>query len=355
MKQETKESRRFSLSNSQITRLTNWFALLVVLALIGWGIRKMIENIHYEYTNDAQVSEYINPVISRVGGFIVDVRYEDNQEVKKGDTLLIIDAREYTFEKEQQEAMIDREDANISVLNSEKEIQSSKNESLEQKINAQKAKVWKQELEYKRYKYLTEQQSSTTQKLETVQSELEVLKNELLALERDLEAGKAELEDLDIQKKVILAEKKKLAVTLGRKNLDVSYTVITAPYNGRMGKRSIENGQMINPGEVLGFIVNDETPTWIVANYKETQIRHIHVNDKVKVVADAFPDRKFTGKVISIAPAAGSAFSLLPPDNSTGNYVKIVQRIPVRIELDDKNARELLRSGMNVNVWIPKK
>ena len=284
----------------------------------------------------------------------MDVRYDDNQVVKKGDTLLVIDSREYTYEKDQQLALLDRENANLDVLNSEKSIQQRKNEALERKINAQKAKVWKQELEYKRYKYLTEQESSTPQKLETVQAELEVLKSELEALEQDLAAGRAELEDLDVKKEIVQAEKKKLNVLVGRKDLDVSYTVITAPYNGRMGKRSIENGQMVDPGQVLGFIVNDETPTWVIANYKETQIKNIQVNDRVEVVADAFPDRNFFGKVISIAPAAGSAFSLLPPDNSTGNYVKIVQRIPVRIELDDKNARKYLRSGMNVNVWIPK-
>ena len=349
-----KKKFKFALSDHHITRITNWFAAIVVLILVIWGIRKILENRGYEYTNDAQVTEYISPVISRVGGFIVDVKYVDNQAVKKGDTLLIIDSKEYHYEEDQQEALLDREEANIAVLNSQKEIQRLKNESIVRKIEAQKAKVWKQELELERYRTLHEQHSSTAQKLETVQSEWQVMKNELSALEQELLAGQAALEDLDVKKKVNEAEKKRLSAAKGRRELDINYTVITAPYNGRMGKRSVEVGQMINPGEVLGFLVNDETPTWVVANYKETQVRHIQVNDKVEIVADAFPDQKFTGKVISLAPGTGSAFSLLPPDNATGNYVKIVQRIPVRIELDDKNAREYLRSGMNVNVWIPK-
>lgn len=349
-----KKKFKFSLNDQQITRITNWFAGIIVLILIIWGIAKVIENRGYEYTNDAQVTEYINPVISRVGGFIVEVRYVDNQEVHKGDTLLIIDSKEYHYEEDQQEALIDREEANIAVLNSQKEIQRLKNEAIARKIEAQKAKVWKQELELERYKTLHEQQSSTAQKLELVQSEWQVMKNELQSMEQELLAGQAALEDLEVKKRVNQAEKKRLSAAKGRRKLDVNYTIITAPYNGRMGKRSVEMGQMINPGEVLGFLVNDETPTWVVANYKETQVRHIHVNDKVEVVADAFPDRTFTGKVISLAPGTGSAFSLLPPDNATGNYVKIVQRVPVRIELDDKNAREYLRSGMNVNVWIPK-
>ena len=111
---------------------------------------------------------------------------------------------------------------------------------------------------------------------------------------------------------------------------------------------------MISSGEVLGFIVNAETPTWVTANFKETQLRFLHIHDQVEVIADAYPDRVFKGKIISISPATGSSFSLLPPDNATGNFVKIVQRIPVRIELDKKQGEQVLRSGMNVNVSIAK-
>ncbi len=346
---------KWKMSDRTITRITNGFALVIVIILAIWGIKKSVENINYEYTNDAQVTAYINPVIARVGGYIVGVHFVDNQVVHKGDTLLVIDAQEYQFEEAQQLAAMNREKANIQVLESQKKVQTFSNEVLEQKINAQKAKVWKQGLEFDRYKKLYEQQSSTSQKMEEVLAELEVMKNDLLALERELQAGKALYEDLEVKKGVFNAEKERLSAVIGRRNLDVDYTVILAPYTGRMGKRNIEVGQMINAGEVLGFLVNDETPTWVIANYKETQVRNIQVNDKVEIVADAFPDRTFTGKVISLAPATGSAFSLLPPDNATGNYVKIVQRIPVRIELVDQEAKLLLRSGMNVNVWIPKK
>ena len=349
-----KKKRTIALTDSQVTKITNVFAGIMVTILLIWVIKKWVEHRNYAYTNDAQVSEYINPIIARVGGYIVSVHYSDNQAVKKGDTLLIIDAKEYHYESDQQAALLDREDAIILVLNSQKEIQHLKNEALVQKIAAQKAKVWKQELELERYQTLHDKHSSTAQKLEGVQSEWQVLQNELSSLEQELLAGEAELEDLEVKKRVNEAEKKRLSAAKGRKELDVQYTVITAPYDGRVGKRTIEAGQMINAGEVLGFLVNDETPTWVIANYKETQVRHISVNDRVEVVADAYPDRTFYGKVISLAPATGSAFSLLPPDNATGNYVKIVQRIPVRIELDDMDARTYLRSGMNVNVWIPK-
>ena len=122
-----------------------------------------------------------------------------------------------------------------------------------------------------------------------------------------------------------------------------------------MGRRTVEVGQMIDAGEPLAFIVNNETDKWVVANYKETQVAHMHIGDTVKVFADAYPDREFKGTIISLSPATGSSFSLLPPDNSTGNYVKIVQRIPVRIRIDgDRKDIDLLKVGMNVNVYTPK-
>ena len=111
---------------------------------------------------------------------------------------------------------------------------------------------------------------------------------------------------------------------------------------------------MVNAGEVLGFIVNAETPTWVTANFKETQLRYLRIQDSVEVIADAYPDQVFKGKIISISPATGSSFSLLPPDNATGNFVKIVQRVPVRIELEKKQGEQILRSGMNVNVSVAK-
>jgi len=110
--------------------------------------------------------------------------------------------------------------------------------------------------------------------------------------------------------------------------------VITAPYDGRMGRRTIEKGQMINAGEVLAYIVDNETDKWVVANYKETQVAHMQIGDSVRVMADAYPEHPFHGTIISLSPATGSSFSLLPPDNATGNYVKIVQRLPVRIRVD---------------------
>ena len=142
---------------------------------------------------------------------------------------------------------------------------------------------------------------------------------------------------------------------LNRNKLDVSYTIITAPYDGKMGRRTIQAGQLIQVGQTLAYIVDIEAGKWVIANFKETQVGKMRVGEAVEVKADAFPGKTFHGTIESLSPATGSRFSLLPPDNSTGNFVKTVQRIPVRIRLtDNKNTIDPLRAGMNANVVVRK-
>ncbi|MCS3798538.1 HlyD family secretion protein [Niastella sp. OAS944] len=275
--------KKYTLTDRLITQITGWMAGIIIVALAIWGIFTLWGYFTYIQTNNAQIDEHVNPIISKAGGLIVAVKFEENQLVAKGDTLLIIDNREYILQQQQTEAAI-------------------------QKTRAQ-----------------------------------------LQLLESNSHALKAE-------KEIVQAELNRLAALLHSHKLDISYTVITAPYNGRMGRQAVETGQLINAGETLAYIVNNETDKWVVANFKETQISYLHIGDSAKLIADAYPEQTFSGKIISFSPATGSRFSLLPPDNATGNYVKIVQRIPVRIRIDgNKKDLELLKAGMNVNVYIPKK
>ena len=347
---------KIKITDRVITKVSSVVAGITIIGVSIWGISALWRNWKYEHTNDAQVQEYINPVIARVGGYITEVAFEENQIVKKGDTLLVIDNREYIYEEAQTEANIQKQLAEIDVVEKTKHTLAADAEATKSKIKTNEAKVWKQDLEYDRYNKLYQVESATAQQLEEVKSTLDVYKSELNAAEKSYQAATSKIVDLDAQKGVLYAEIERLKALKQRKNLDVGYTVITAPYNGRMGKRTIEMGQMINPGQVLAYSVNDETPKWIVANFKETQISEMRIGNSVKLIADAYPDIDFEGKIISISPATGSSFSLLPPDNATGNYVKIVQRVPVRIELIGENDEEdLLKSGMNVNVYVPKK
>lgn len=347
---------RYTVTDKLITTVTGWAAVLILFALLIWGLQSLWSYYKYEYTNDAQVQEYINPVIARASGFIVAVRFDENQQVRKGDTLLLIDNREYVIQQQQTEAMIQKTEAELAVLQSRINTLEKIALSAKAQIDARKAKVWKQQLEYDRYKKLTEEESATKQQLEDVQATLDVYTNDLVSGEKEYEASVSKIGDIKAERHVVKAELARLKALLERHKLDVSYTVIRAPYEGRMGRRTIEVGQMIDVGEVLAFIVDNETDKWVVANYKETQIGNMQVGDSVIFVADAYPDKEFKGKIISLSPAAGSSFSLLPPDNSTGNFVKIVQRIPVRIKVEGTRKEiDVLKVGMNVNVYYPKK
>ncbi|WP_212005592.1 HlyD family secretion protein [Chitinophaga sp. HK235] len=339
-----------------ITRITGWMAGIIVLALAAWGLLTIRSWYLYEQTNDAQVQEYVNPVIARAGGFIVAVRFEENQVVKKGDTLLVIDNREYTLQSDQTVASIRKSEAQLQVLESNIHTLEKTASAASSQIDGAKARVWKQELEYKRYKEMYADEAATKQQLENVQATLDINNSDYKSARENFEAATSRITDARAEKLVVEAEITRLRALLDRHNLDVEYTVVRAAYDGRMGRRTVEPGQMIDAGETLAYIVNNETDKWVVANYKETQVSHMRVGDTVNIVADAFPDEQFKGTVISLSPATGSSFSLLPPDNSTGNYVKIVQRIPVRIRVDgDRKDIDRLKVGMNVNVFLPKK
>nr|WP_067054558.1 HlyD family secretion protein [Mucilaginibacter sp. L294] len=338
-----------------ITKITGWIAGITIIALVVWAAFTLWGYHEYEQTNDAQVQEYVNPVISRAGGFIVAVKFDENQPVKRGDTLLVVDNREYTLQVAQTKATIQKAEAQLKVLESNIHTMQKNAGSAKAQIRASAAKVWKQQLDFDRYSRLYKEESATKQQVENVQATLDVNKSDYQAAQENYGAAESKIEDVIAEKTVLRAEIVRLKALLDRNMLDVDYTIIRASYDGRMGRRTVEVGQMINVGEVLAYIVNNETDKWIVANYKETQIANMHIGDTVKFVADAFPGREFKGTIISLSPATGSSFSLLPPDNSTGNYVKIVQRVPVRIRVDaEKQQLGLLKVGMNVNVYVPK-
>lgn len=347
--------KQYTAIDRLITRITGWLAGTMVLALFIWGARILWRYHRYEQTDDAQVEEYVNPVISRAGGFITDVRFDENQPVHRGDTLLLIDSREYMIQQVQTEASIAKAQAQLQVLESNARTLQKAAGAAEAQTSAGQAKVWKQELEYARYQKLYTEEAATGQQIENVKATLDVYKSEYRTALENYDAANAKVEDIVAEKAVVRAEIVRLKALLARHKLDVSYTAILAPYDGRIGKRTVEPGQMINAGEVLAYIVDNETDKWVVANYKETQVTNMHIGDTVRIVADAYPDHVFHGRVISLSPATGSSFSLLPPDNATGNYVKIVQRIPVRIRIEgDRRETELLKSGMNANVYIRK-
>lgn len=339
----------------RIVKITSAAAWLIVLAILGWGGVSIYTFSQNETTNDAQVIEYINPVIARVSGYVREVKFDDFDSVEPGDTLFIIDSEEYQLDANQIDAELQKQDAATQVLSQQQATAEAEAQAAYLAIDAARANVRKESQEYERYQKLYSEKSATSQKLEQIEANLSIYKSTLSQAEQHYTVAREKIENLKEEKRVISAEKVRLSEVKQRRDLDVSYTVITAPYKGRLGKRKIEKGQMIDVGDHLCYIVNDENPKWVMANFKETQIAHFSIGDTVTIRPDAYPDQDFSGKILALSPATGSSFSLLPPDNSTGNFVKIVQRIPVKIEITglDMEWRAKLLSGMNVTVIVP--
>ncbi len=338
-----------------ISRVTTIVASIVVICLAIWGVRTLIHQAKFEETNDAQVDEYINPVVAKVTGYIEEIRYEENQDVKKGDTLVVIDNSEYAAAQQESEAALMNAKAQIAVIQSNVKTTDQSAKVYQSQIAAAKAKLTNQEQEYDRYKKLYDVESATKQQLDRVTAALEVARSDYKTAISSYEASLSRIEDAKVQLKALDAEIKRREAVVTRNDLTVSYTVILAPYDGKMGRRTIQPKQLVQAGQTLAFIVDREAGKWVIANYKETQIRHMKIGEKAKIVVDAYPGKSFTGVIESLSGATGSRFSLLPPDNATGNFVKIAQRIPVRIRLEGSNEelREL-SAGMSAVVAVKK-
>lgn len=327
---------------------------LLIVCGITWICSRFIHLGRVEYTDNAQVKQLIVPVNSRVQGFIKKIYFDEYQEIHKGDTLVLIEESEFRFRLAQAEADYQNAISGKTVVAST--IHTTQNNIEVSDASVQEAKIHldNAEREYIRYKNLFKQDAVTKQQYDAVQTNYEATKAryELLlrqkksaALVKQEQTQRLEQSDAGIK----LAQ---AAVDIARLNL--SYTVIIAPCNGTTGRKEIQEGQLIQPGQTLVDLV-DEHSKWIMANYKETQTSHISNGQSVDIEVDAVPDITFKGIVKSISQATGASFSLLPQDNSAGNFVKVEQRIPIRIEFSAENKPEdmrRLRAGMNVECTV---
>ncbi|MHB8259657.1 MAG: HlyD family secretion protein [Bacteroidia bacterium] len=328
--------------------------VLIGLLIIGLliGIAKYREAQHYETTDDAQLGTDISPVSARVSGYMTKVFFTDNQSVKKGDTLVMLDDRDLKIKVEQAEialenvkAMLDVTKTNANTLYEGGGISVFKIDELTTRLN-------KAEKDFERYKNLFQAGATTQQQLEKMQLEKETLAQRLQAMQQQQKETNSQTNAANEQIKVAESVVKQRQAELDFAKLQLSYAVITVPFDGIVSKKNAVVGQLIQTGQPLCSIVVEQN-LWIVANFKETQITKMKIGMKVEVEVDAFSEKKITGKVASFSSATGSQFSLIPPDNATGNYVKVVQRIPVKIELDKTNdALKDLKAGMSVNVKV---
>ncbi|MDE6722458.1 MAG: HlyD family secretion protein [Bacteroidaceae bacterium] len=330
--------------------------IVVAALLVGlvWVCGKFIHFGRVEFTDNAQVKQLIVPANSRVQGFIKEVRFEEYQPVKKGDTLAIIEDAEFRYRLAQAEADYQNATAGKSAMHNV--ISTTSNNIAVNEASIEEASIVMENAKknYERFANLLKQESVTKQQFDDVKTAYEAAKAHYEMLQRSKQSTTLAVQEQHTRlgqndAGIALAE---AAVELARLNL--SYTVIVAPCDGVTGRKEIQVGQLIQPGQTIVDIVDSEDK-WVVANYKETQTANIRPGQEVEIEVDAVPGVTFKGTVTSISRATGAAFSLLPQDNSSGNFVKVEQRIPLRIDFSKENRAEDLErvaAGMNVECTV---
>ncbi len=350
------------------TRLV--FAAITLLIVAALAQRWWWNRSHVS-TDNAQLEGRIVPIAARVGGYVLSVPVADNQATKAGDLLVEIDPRDFTArlslaEAEYQEALSSAgkegqpgiAQAQIAAAQANAAAASSQTHSIEAQIVEARANVDKTQRDYVRASDLAKQKMFSAAALDAAETALKSAEARVSALEAQLrstrESASAVNQQVGVsaaglkaaQAKVVAAQAN---VSLARNQL--ADTRVLSPADGVISKKAIEAGQMIQAGQTLMYLVQSETP-WVVANLKETEVEQVKPGQKVEIDIDAYPGVRLAGHVDSFSSATGARFTLLPPDNSTGNFTKVVQRIPVKIVIDEVPEGIALSPGMSVNVVI---
>lgn len=335
-------------------QISNIILTIVILAGIAWVCSHFIHLGNVEYTDNAQIKQHITPINTRVQGFIRKIYFDEYQKVRKGDTLLVIEDSEYLLrlaqaEANYQNALVGKDAMHTTISTTQSNISVTDAGISEAAVRLKNA-----ETDYKRYTALIRKKAVTAQQFDRVKTEYEAAKARYEQMVRQKQSASLvkreqtqRLEQNDAVIRVAAAE-------LNLAKLNLSYTVIVATADGMTGRKNIHEGQLVQPGQTMVTLI-DDTEKWVIANYKETQTSVMKNGQKVDIQVDAVPGVRFHGVVSSISDATGSSLSLMPQDNSAGNFVKVEQRIPVRIELTSDNRKEdlaRLRAGMNVECKV---
>ena len=313
-------------------------AICLLLAGIIVIITMFCDN-RYEWTDDAQVEQYISPVNVKVSGYIREIRFTEHQHVRKGDTLLIIDDREFIIALQQAEASLMDDRSGRKVVGNTLNTASNSATVYDASIEEAELRVAKLQRDYDRYAKLLEKKASTPIIVDQYKTELDVAKTRVSALKRQREAALSSVSEVSQRQENADATILRAEAAVNMARLNLSYTVITAPADGCVGRRTIKEGQLVTPGQTITTLIPD-TRKWVIANFKETQMSRIHTGQTVDISIDALPDKRFHGTVTAISSATGSKYSMIPTDNSAGNFVKIQQRIPVRIDFGKELSAE---------------
>ena len=346
-------------------------AFLIVLLLLvaggAWfGFSKYNHGKHHEETDDAQLEANISPVIPRIAGYVKEVRVKDNQIVKKGDTLLILDDRDMALRVQQAEAALATAKSNLGAAEattnaSKANIASTQSgvNTIDVQIEIAKVNARRATQDYERYANLIKDRSITQQQYdqalaakENADHQIQILQQQRNQVSVQTTAVASQSNATSSQINIAGSVIKQREVEVAEAKLSLSYAVVTAQESGLVSKVNVQAGQFLQAGQsVFSIVLSNDI--WVVANFKETQFEKMKIGQKVTVHVDAFPDHSFDATLTSFSPATGSRFALLPPDNSSGNFVKVVQRLPVKIEFNNTDAFvKQLKAGMNVTVDV---
>jgi membrane fusion protein (multidrug efflux system) len=346
------------------------FLIILAVIVIGgswFGISKYQHAQHHEDTDDAQIGADISPVIPRVAGYIADILVKDNQHVKKGDTLLVLDNRDYVIKVQQAEAALQIAQSSLNTARAttsaaKANIATSQASvgTVDAQIEAAKITLWRASQDYDRYANLIKDHSITLQQYEQALASKQTAEKQLAILQEQKKQAQQQTNAVSVQSNATGSQINVAEATIHQKEVEVdaaklnlSYTVITAAQDGLVSRINVQPGQYVQAGQPVFSLVHSDN-VWVIANFKETQLDKMKEGQKVIVKVDAYSGHKFEARLASFSPATGSTFALLPPDNASGNFVKVVQRLPVKIEFTNPNDSlvKKLRPGMNVLVDV---
>ena len=333
---------------------------LVCIGIIAYGLWRLVD-VFIEYTasetcNDAQIEQYITPVNLRASGYIAKVCFKEHQEVHKGDTLLILDDHEYRIRLMEAEAALKDAKAGANVNSATEQTTQTSASVYSASIDEIEVRLAKLSKDIERYRNLVANKAATPIQLEQLEVEYDATKKKLEAARKQQEAAYKGVNEVTTRRGNVDAAIQRAEAAVEMARLNLSYCVVVAPCDGKLGRRTIEEGQMVNAGTTITYIIPDNQK-WVIANYKETQIENLHVGQKVRMTVDALNNEVFEGTVTAISGATGAKYSLVPTDNSAGNFVKIQQRVPVRIDFTNisKEDNDRLAAGMMVVVKVERK
>jgi membrane fusion protein, multidrug efflux system len=323
-------------------------ACVLLVVLIG-GIAYWLDVRHFETTDDAFIAARSFSVAPKVGGYVTDVPVTDNQHVNAGEVLARIDDRDYTIAVDQAKAQVAIAQANIDNVQAQTDSQREQIKQAQAQVDQAQAQLQFSREEEARAHDLVEKGAGTVQREQQTRSDLQSQQANTTRVKAALIAAQLGIKTLEAQLESARAQLQQAQAQLDQANLNLQYTHVVAAQSGRVVKLSGAAGTFATAGQSLMMFVPDEA--WVVANYKETQLWDMRPGQPVEVRIDAYPNRKLTGHVASVQPGSGTAFSLLPVENATGNYVKVVQRVPVKITIDKWPDDLPVGPGMSVVPW----